>query len=169
MFKSKVFEKLSDQARLDMCMAVISGKNVGLIYFTHLPYYYSTHDNPLSIPSRYSLYWVVRRGGYMQDELQNLNAWVQQVLKEVQDVKIQLNDLRGEMRGQIDDLRGHIARNDQTDNDNTRMVDNLRTMIDSTRGEINGVKATVENKLGHLDGKLDKINSTLNEVRSKIR
>lgn len=105
----------------------------------------------------------------MDDRLNNIEAWIQQVLKEVQDVKAQVNDLRGEMRSQMDDLRGHIARNDQTDNDNTRMVENVRNMLDASRGEMNAIRNTVENKVGSLEGRLDRLHSSINEVRSKIR
>lgn len=104
----------------------------------------------------------------MQDELQNLNAWVQQVLKEVQEVKIQLNDLRGEVRGQLDDLRGHISRNDQTDTDTTRMVQELRTILETSRSETNNVKNTLENRLNHIEGRINEVRSISNEIKNKV-
>ncbi len=101
----------------------------------------------------------------MDERLENLEAWIQQVLKEIQDVKIQLNDTRGEIRANFDDLRGHISRNDQTDNDNTRMVENVRNLIESNKGEINNIKSTVST----LDGRLNDIRNGINDIRSKVR
>lgn len=101
----------------------------------------------------------------MDERLQNLEAWIQQAIKEIQDVKIQLNDTRSEMRANFDDLRGHISRNDQTDNDNTRMVENVRNIIDANRGEINNIKSTVNT----LDGRLNDIRNGINDIRGKIR
>lgn len=105
----------------------------------------------------------------MDDKFVNLEVWIQQIIKEVQDVKIQLNDTRSEMRAQFDDLRGHINRNDQTDNDNTRMVQDLRNILETSRAETNNVKGVLENRLNNLEGRLNEIRSMSNEIKNKIR
>lgn len=94
----------------------------------------------------------------MENDLQEVRAWVQQLLKEIQDVNTQIVDMRGELRSQIDDVRAHISRNDQTDNDAARNIDSLRGAIDATRNEVN--------KLG---GSVNQISSQVKEIRNRIR
>ena len=79
-----------------------------------------------------------------------------------------MNDLRGEMRQQIDDVRNHINRNDQTDNDTTRVLETVRATVDNTRNEVIGVKNTVENKIGSLDSRLNEIKAIANDIRNKV-
>jgi hypothetical protein len=105
----------------------------------------------------------------MESELQDIRTWLQEMMKDLQDIRVQMTDLRGELRSQLDDIRGHIARVEQAAVDNSRYAQSLHSAQDVTRGDISNTQSTIESKIGHLDSKLDSVHSTVKEVRNKIR
>lgn len=105
----------------------------------------------------------------MDQDQQNLAAWLQQALKEIQETRNQIVTMHSQMKQATDEIRAVSSRMDQKDSDILRLIDNLRAQLDILRGGMDSTKTTVESNGKHLSSKIDDVKSSVHEVRNRMK